>query len=67
MILNEEGFIKVRIGGDVVRRPSYAVPVIDPLTRRMVGIAYKPELQSGEVLLEVIGDLPRILTTHIPT
>lgn len=67
MIVDAEGFMKVRIGGDVVRRRAYAVAVIDPGTQRTVATAYKPDLLQGEVLLEVLGDLPTILKAYNPT
>lgn len=58
--IDEDGFMKVRIGGDVVRRRSIS-HYIFTISGDIVCTYVKPELQKNEILLEVIGGMPEIL------
>lgn len=63
-MIDEEGFMKVASGGDVLRRRAYAEHVICPGTKKVVGTAYKPELREGEILVEMIGGPPKIIKAY---
>lgn len=59
-MLREPPYMKVSIGGDVVRRQAEPLHLYDS-TGRIVATCMKPSLHPGELLVERLGAIPKII------
>lgn len=57
----DDGYLKVRIGGDTVRRPAIVEPAVFNNDGNVLAFRTRPALYPGEALVETIGEPPRIL------
>jgi hypothetical protein len=62
--VDASGYMKVYVGGDVVRRRAEVRVVACDLSGNPLAIEMRPVLNRGEILCEHIGMIPSILMSE---